>query len=279
MKPSPFDRIENIIADEQVTKPGDVRFMDYRGYVVTLVVFSMLIPATFLFPDNFSWIALLVLITGGVFYSGVFLIRRGQIEFALVKKALKKLANDLGYDYSAEADSSILTRELADPRAGRMPTVKNVMSGRFRNHSFRIFDYTSNQGKNRLMYMIESKNSFPKLVLDSRGDTWSQFKDLLGIAGDDLVELEGNFSKHFFVKIEKVKQQELREILTPDRMAFLEDAGKNFSYYFSENKLYVSHFPLGEEGEGDLSGKETIKLLREIEEIIVKLLPDSDFGY
>ena len=53
------------------------------------------------------------------------------------------------------------------------------------------------------------------------------------------LSLEGNFNKFFYLFVEKGKEQEALELLTPDIMANLIDKASKIIFEFFGNKMYI----------------------------------------
>lgn len=159
---------------------------------------------------------------------------------------MQSLAEELHYTYSKTGDANSLSGSVF--RLGESRKMQNVFSGTFEGCHVRIFDYkfkitsgrtTSHYGFTFFEIAIDSK--FPTILISSKQEAFTSIyqieNDVFG--GSEEVDLEGNFTDFFSVKVTPDRQMEVRQILTPDLMVYLMDTAPSFSFIFSNGRVYI----------------------------------------
>lgn len=120
----------------------------------------------------------------------------------------------------------------------------NVISGTIHGLPAELFnyEYKSGIGKSKVTHtvtvlQITFKGLLPQFSVIEKKETIDSI--VFPRSGQYAHELEGDFFKYYRVYVTHNQEIEILEILTPEIMAFLIDEGKNFSFEFVENQLFV----------------------------------------
>jgi hypothetical protein len=187
--------------------------------------------------DAIAVVPFLILIPLG-FIIGVVISRSRSLLF-------QKYAQLIGATYASSGDpysvqSCVLT-------FGE-PVMRTVLSGKYREHSIRIFYYEMSLQihnsvqveKHTVFEVIFSAQVPDTLIMPVRKNT----PDLLFLSDrypqDSVaVTLEGDFNKHFKLYTAPDYQMEIREIFEPDFMALLIDRFSGVAWELSGDRLYI----------------------------------------
>lgn len=153
------------------------------------------------------------------------------------------LANNLEYTKSTEMNS--FRGRLM--QAGHSQSANNCISGTYKNHPIRLFNYqfSSGGGKSESTFpftVVETtfeKTIFPYIFLQSKimyryGDT-----DIIGKDKDVKIKLENDLEDSFNLFATNGYEVEVLQIFTREILQFLKDNGSKFSIEFAENRMYV----------------------------------------
>lgn len=120
----------------------------------------------------------------------------------------------------------------------------NVISGTIHGLPAELFnyEYKSGIGKSKVTHTVTAlqitfKGLLPQFSVIEKNETIDSI--VFPRSGQYAHELEGDFFKYYRVYVTHNQEIEILEILTPEIMAFLIDEGKNFSFEFVENQLFV----------------------------------------
>lgn len=198
-------------------------------------------------------------------YLGVFVIFLGifmwwlvhaSIEGKINRELVTRIAALLHYEYKDSDDPSTLSGKVF--QIGEQKSMTNVMGGmcdsfplRLFTYSFTVKEHIMENGKYRdrihpftySFFEIEFSSDLPSMAVVS--ETIDRKYLLPAIALEEEAKLEGNFNDSFYTYVEKDRQMEIRQILTPDIMAQLMDTMPTYSFFTSGKKLYVCMNTLG----------------------------------
>ncbi len=153
------------------------------------------------------------------------------------------LATELGCVYSESGDV---------PTSGQLFTfghshmVRNVLSGSYKNISFRLFDYSYEigSGKNRHTYYftvaeLVVANTLPRVLCIPDGWNIVSFIDTWKPDGYTPLSLEGGFNNTFNVYVQKDREMEALQILEPNVMEKLMDGFSDFGFECIDSRVYL----------------------------------------
>jgi hypothetical protein len=91
------------------------------------------------------------------------------------------------------------------------------------------------------MMIAGTKHQYPRIDLAKYGNNFLEYPMISSVANKGMVrlELEGDFNKNFFIRVEKGSEIEAEELFTPDFMAQLEDLKDCADFTISGNKIYI----------------------------------------
>lgn len=160
------------------------------------------------------------------------LVSRVQREF------LQQMAHAIGYTYSESAPIDTVSGQMFS--TGHSQSLKDVMSGTYKDHPARLFNlsYTVGYGKNAHTYTstvfeLAYPTPLPHIILNLNPDE--------SVPSDvEVVELEGDFNKYFSLYVTKGAQMEIREIFQPDTMQELLKGFQIMRMEIYGTKVYIS---------------------------------------
>ncbi len=168
---------------------------------------------------------------------------------------LLRIAAALHYEYKGHGDPSTLSGKIF--QIGEQQSMTDVLVGVCENFPLRLFTYrftirekVVEDGKRRdrmhpfvySFFEIEFPSDLPSVAIVSKNIDRNHI--LSALALEETVRLEGSFNDSFYTYVEKGKQMEIRQILTPDVMVHLMDTTLTYSFFFSGKKLYICMSPL-----------------------------------
>jgi hypothetical protein len=154
----------------------------------------------------------------------------------VMKLFLRQLAEAIGFSYVGAAPLESVSGAFFSRGHGQR--ISGVLSGTYKQHSARIYEYqyTEGYGKSSHTYaftIFEMKYgaTLPHVLINA--------SSLFAPMSMEKVELEGNFDEIFSVYVDAGKQMEIREILQPDVMQDLIASFKGFSVEIDGETVYV----------------------------------------
>jgi hypothetical protein len=201
------------------------------GYVVIQVAF---LYATFhwdldgRFPFGFFMIAVMA-------YSG--------IESVLEQIFFKEFAQSVGFTYVGSGSLDTVKGKLFG--LGNNAQIYNLITGTVQNFNVRLFAYSFDigTGKNKTTFKYSVfEIVFPEAAMPEMGVNGK--KGLMHIdcpvpKFDEKLSLEGDFNEDFTVRIQKGRQVDALQVLTPDVMEQLMQKGKNMNFDLIDNGVYM----------------------------------------
>jgi hypothetical protein len=171
-------------------------------------------------------------------------------------KSVIRLRQDklIRLDRFAAANGMQFVHDLKDP--GYSGMIFDEGHSRVLNEAFRLADgteignytYVNGNGKNRTTHdygfvRIPLTRALPHMVLDAKGNNIfgriSNLPDSFG--SDQTLSLEGDFDRHFTLYAPRQYERDALYVFTPDVMAALIDAGKDFDMETIDTNLFIYH--------------------------------------
>lgn len=211
----------------------------YPVMAIVLILAVAAFVASYLLV-NFKWLQNVAIFA--VFGCFAF---RAYIQSKVQSAFMQQLALAVGFTYEQKGDVSNFKGHFLE--IGHSQTIRDVLSGTYRNAPVRIFTYsfTIGYGKNQHTYSytgfeLKTKDNLPEIIIHPKSVT-----DIIGFGdewkpnGTKNISLEGNFNDYFKVYAPENSEIETRQILAPDVMADLIDNYKEFIQEFSGDSMYV----------------------------------------
>lgn len=157
-------------------------------------------------------------------------------------------AETKGLKYETSAPISTVDGKIFE--IGRKRSIKNVITGIYKKHPFRLFhySYTRKHGKHdenydstraimpfTVMEIIFDDIRFPYIALQSR--KMPKFTTLK--SNEREISLEDDLNNHFRLYCTDNYQIETLQIFSIEFLSFLRDTASEFSIEFAKNKIYI----------------------------------------
>jgi hypothetical protein len=220
--------------------------------------FTMMTGASFLPVSPSSPIAIRVVVAimlyvsvmaSGIYALGFYIIARMSIS----KDFAKRFAAVMGYAFSDSAPFSSVSGDIFTFGFGSYHQIYDVVSGTYRNHPVRIFEYQfSGAGENEPMHYytvleLQFAHPLPKIRMVK---TATDLEDMATLSrAIDVhpscpmkISLESDFDEYFSIYVPPNTQTEGLAIMTPDLMALLidhYDEYRNIGLECHDEKLYL----------------------------------------
>ncbi len=167
--------------------------------------------------------------------------------FSKVEKVFfEQFAKAKGYAFYEFAIGDLL--ESSAFKRGHSHIMRNVIQGNFAEHTFQLFtyEYTVGHGKGKhtftsTIFELDFAKPMPHIVLLSKKQTGSFMGGKFPVLyeGKDLLHVEGDFHKYFDLYVTPELEIEALEIFTPDFMTELIDRAPQYSFEFTDDKIYI----------------------------------------
>ncbi len=148
---------------------------------------------------------------------------------------------------------------------GRSHTVRNVLSGTYKDIPFRLFDYSYEigSGKNRHTYYYTAAELpvagvLPKILCIPDGWNLVSFIDTWMPEGYSPLSLEGGFNNEFNVYVAKDQEIEALQILEPNVMEKLMDGFDAFGFECLDSHVYLFTKGAGKDNRESVLGAFTL---------------------
>lgn len=163
------------------------------------------------------------------------------IQYKIRREFMRQFASRNGYQYRVSGSSDEYNGALFDK--GRAKSVSDVVTGIYEGRpiEFFFYQYTEGSGKESHTYYftvvkIEYGGAVPSIVVEKK----SVFNTIgLARGNQKKLNLGKGFDDYFTVYVPEDFEIETFEIFTPEIMQMILDRGKEFSFEFIGNKLYV----------------------------------------
>lgn len=168
------------------------------------------------------------------------------IGYGIVQKKIKRqftiqFGASIGFSYVETGSMDSVSGDLFS--FGHSRSIYDVLTGTHDGLPMRIFSYrfTVGSGKSSHTYSytvfeVCLNNDVPEISLYSKGHQGA-ISDMF--SGNETIDLEGDFSQYFRLRVPKGHGLEVYQIFTPDVMAYLIDHAHEYSFDFSGKKLYI----------------------------------------
>ncbi len=204
----------------------------FSTYLVAVIVYVCLSVLLLYFFLNQISIIVVVLI-GSYGYSFIYRKIKGQFT--------QEFGQSIGFTYEKSIGLESVSGKLF--AVGHSQSVFDVLSGVYHDTAMRIFSFqfTVGYGRDSHTYCYTVTEA---TLAGNVPDIFLYSKEHQGIsvdflAGNETVELEGDFNAYFKLRVPKGYEQEAYQIFTPDVMASLIDKARGVSFEFVGNKLYI----------------------------------------
>lgn len=211
----------------------------YPVIILVLIIAVSMFVASYVLV-NFKWLqnVAIFIVVGCIAW-------RAYIQSKVQSAFMQQLADTIGFTYEQKGNISDFKGHFLE--IGHGQTIRDVLSGTYRNTSVRIFTYsfTIGYGRDQHTYSytgfeLKTKDSLPEIVIHPKsvsdiiglGDEWKP-------SGTKALSLEGNFNDYFKVFAPEGSEIEALQILAPDVMTDLIDNYKEFIQEFSGDAMYV----------------------------------------
>jgi hypothetical protein len=122
----------------------------------------------------------------------------------------------------------------------------NCISGTYKNHPMRLFNYQfSSGGENNstfpftVMETTFEKTIFPYILLQSKTMYKYENHEIFSKTKNIRIKLENDFEENFNLFTTAGYEVEVLQIFTREILQFLKDKGSKFSIEFAENRMYI----------------------------------------
>ncbi len=233
---------EPIIEDVNLTFKNEVK----NRYLKHIIAFVLVYPILFyfLFPYVIfetgleSWAAMIILF-GSLILWAMFL---GGLKEEILVKFYQQFASMNKYNFT-HSDINIVEDGVLF-REGRDRIKLNIISGKFKNHSIALFNYSFTVGQRKsqhtyfyTVFEIDYDKRIPRMFL--RSDRYKLLMFKPDFQNGRRLRLEGDFDKHFDLFVEEKFEIEALQIFTPDIMHKLMTDWSKFTLEFTNDKIYI----------------------------------------
>ncbi len=208
----------------------------FKRYAVVTLLFVIFIVmlALFLFAFvEFAIFNIFAILSAFLIYTGIF-------SAVAERWFMGNFAKMIGFKYERSASLNTVNGRIF--QIGNSRKIRNVISGEYKDHPFRLFHYSYQRGtRNKKKYPftvleITFENiRFPHIALRSR----KMPKFFKSKSNELEVSLEEDFRPHFQLFCTDKYQIEALQIFSADLLKFLKETASEFSIEFAGNKLYV----------------------------------------
>lgn len=158
---------------------------------------------------------------------------------------MKKFAKDRNLNYLETLDVSEITAKFFSNAKGGSKQIKNIISGTYNNHDFRIFNYSYRSGgKNSSTYDftvcdIEIKNTqFPYIYLKSKKNIFDIEINFLNQTNVVEINLEKEYRDSFELFCSENYEIEVLQIFSHSLLEILKKNTRAINIEFSKNRIY-----------------------------------------
>jgi hypothetical protein len=212
----------------------------YRSWAIPAII------STVLYESFLVWLALTGVSVHEFFFVVPLVLAMAlyaHVQRQMLDKMLTSFASQNGLIHNRQGNVD-QTRSSLFGLPGSS-AVLDVITGIYKGYTSTAFlsQRTVQEGKNSVTYSyttveLDLQSPVPSLLIIPNGPLGVDMIDLHIPDAED-VSLEGDFNKTFDVSARKGMQIPVRQILTPDVMAMLQDHANNYAIEFAGTKVYL----------------------------------------